>query len=380
MAEKKRLANMELLRIVAMMMVIVMHFLREAGVLPLKEAALSQAPLSATNLMAVFLEAFCIVAVNVYVLISGYFGTGRKWRLARVISFLCQIWFYALLIPLVLKLTGLPILPDTQGIYGWIQYVLPISSEHYWFATSYFYLLLWMPVLNLAVKAMSKRQLTVVLAALLFVFCGIKSICPIQLTMDKYGYDIIWFLCLYLLGAWLRSYGDAAIAYMRKKALPLYLASCFLIGILTVVLYQVTGSFSGTAYYYSVPFHYNFVFCLTGAVGLFFVFGNLSVKEGKGTDFIRKISKSCFGVYLLHEHLDLRHYWYSALIGIIDFPKGKIPGILVIELIICVVVIFTAGICIDLVRGLLFDRAAKWVQHMAFYQKVCQITKEKEAS
>lgn len=355
MAEKKRMANMELLRIIAMIMVVVMHFLRESGALPVKDVALSGAPLSAVNVVAIFLEAFCIVAVNVYVLISGYFGSQSSFRLTKVFSFIGQIYFYALLIPLVLKLLGMPVVMDSMGIYGIIQYVLPISSEHYWFATSYFYLLLLMPVLNYGVKKMTKKQLSVVLVLLLAVFCGVKSICPIQLTMDKYGYDVLWFICLYLLGAWLSCYGDSAMAYMKKKALSLYLGSSLAIGCMTVALYLVLEKFSGAAYYYTVPFHYNFVFCLTGAVGLFFVFGNLSVKEGKGADCIRKISKYCFGVYLLHEHIDLRHYWYTVLGKVLnEGSEGNIFAFAA-ELLVCVTVIFVAGICIDFIRNLCFD-------------------------
>ncbi len=352
MAEKKRMANLELLRILAMIMVVVMHFLRESGSLPGKDAALSAASLSTVNVLAVFLEAFCIVAVNVYVLISGYFASQSNFRMAKIISFLGQIWFYAIMIPIVLKVLGVPVLMDNMGIYGLVQYVLPISSEHYWFATSYFYLLLLMPVLNYGVRHMTKKQLSIVVALLLAVFCGVKSICPIQLTMDKYGYDILWFVCMYLLGAWFYACGNEAKLFMKKKALPLYVGSSLVIGGMVVALYMVLGKFSGAAYYFSVPYHYNFIFCLTGAVGLFFVFGNLSVKEGKGADFIRKISKYCFGVYLLHEHLDVRHYWYTVLGRI--FGEGREENVLffLAELFFCVAVIFVAGICIDFIRSI----------------------------
>lgn len=67
-AGKKRQANFELLRMTAMLMVVAMHFLSHTGGLP--EAG--QMP-GARGTAAVLAESFCIVAVNVYVLISGYF-------------------------------------------------------------------------------------------------------------------------------------------------------------------------------------------------------------------------------------------------------------------------------------------------------------------
>ena len=154
MAKEKRMANYELLRILAMIMVVTLHFLSHSDRL----IALG-VPLDGVRLIGSLLEAFCLVAVNVYLLISGYFGVKGSFRPSRAISLLCQIWFYSLLIPLVLKMIGIPVLADTQGIYGLIQYVFPIETEHYWFATSYFLLYLFTPVLNQAVRSMNKRQL-----------------------------------------------------------------------------------------------------------------------------------------------------------------------------------------------------------------------------
>lgn len=67
----KRLANFELLRCIAMMMVVVLHFLGKSGIL----APLSQTSLAGYEYLAWGVESLCIVAVNVYMLISGYFLT-----------------------------------------------------------------------------------------------------------------------------------------------------------------------------------------------------------------------------------------------------------------------------------------------------------------
>jgi surface polysaccharide O-acyltransferase-like enzyme len=67
--KKIRRANLELLRCLAMMMVIVLHFLGKGELL----GDLTDSDLSLTGAVAWFLEALCIVAVNVYMLISGFF-------------------------------------------------------------------------------------------------------------------------------------------------------------------------------------------------------------------------------------------------------------------------------------------------------------------
>ena len=68
-AGPKRMANLELLRCAAMMMVVVLHYLGKGGLL----ADLTKEHLSGAELTAWLLECFCAVAVNVYMILSGYF-------------------------------------------------------------------------------------------------------------------------------------------------------------------------------------------------------------------------------------------------------------------------------------------------------------------
>ena len=76
MQKKERMANLEVLRCVAMMMVVVLHYLGKGGLLPDLTA-----PLSVQDMAAWLLEAFCIVAVNVYMMISGYFLCESSFKL-----------------------------------------------------------------------------------------------------------------------------------------------------------------------------------------------------------------------------------------------------------------------------------------------------------
>lgn len=352
-AEKKRLANIELLRVLAMVMVVVMHFMRESGSL-LEASSSGSAP--AQQLLGTFLEAFCIVAVNAYVLISGYMGSEGGFKSSKIIAFLCQIWFYALLIPLVLTCFGVSTLGREQGIYGIVQYLLPIESDSYWFATSYFLLMLLMPVLNTAVKHLDRKQMQMLLAGLLLILCAVKSICPIALPLDKYGYDLSWFLCVYLIGACLKKYGGG---FLEKKAWAIYAGSCILIFCMTVVLWYGLERFPGAAYYFTVPFHYNFVLCLTGALGLFYGFLKITIREGKSAGLIRRAGRYCFGIYLFHEHPDIRYRWYPFFRSILN-PLGK-EGLIrfLTELIMDILILFAAGLFLEWIRSLLFELIGK---------------------
>lgn len=374
MAEKKRQANIELLRVVAMAMIVVMHFLRESGSLPADGSFFREGDPS-RSVIALFLESFCIIAVNAYVLISGYFGTeGKSDRcVGKVIAFLCRIWFFSLLIPLVLTLLGISTLASENGIYGLITYIFPIGTECYWFASAYFLLLLVSPLLSKGVQALGEKVLYALTGILLLVTCITKSISPLQLATDRYGYDFLWFVVLYLVGAclhqfeertWKESSGKSAGTYAAvgtasaaiKKASFLYPVSCLLIFGMVLLLDKISMERTGLTYYASVPFHYNFILCLTGAVGFFYLFRNLQIREGKGADIIRFLARYSFGVYLLHEHPDIRSRWYTWVSGLLN-PGGK-EGLaaLAFELLVSLVLIYAAGVLADFVREKLFGR------------------------
>ena len=80
MKVKARQANIELLRIIAMLMVVTLHYLikGQATVSLVSDTGI-------LNLLLWFLKALCIVTINVYVLISGYFLLEARWKISRLL-------------------------------------------------------------------------------------------------------------------------------------------------------------------------------------------------------------------------------------------------------------------------------------------------------
>ena len=351
MRGSKRMANYELLRMIAMLMVITLHYLNHTGSLLIPgEAAESR------RILGSLIESFCIVAVDVYVLISGYFLVEAGFKVKRILVLLCQIWFYALLIPLIMLGTG--IFQGEGGIYRLIQYVLPLQTEHYWFATSYVLLYLFIPVLNTAVKHLGKRQLQVTIAGLLIWFSGIKSVVPIQLVTDRFGYDFGWFLCLYLVAAYIRLYGVGVLP-TAKRAWMTYGGCALAIFGVSMVSWYLNEKKGLLAYYCEVPYHYNYILCLLAAVALFVAFGYLRLPEGRAADGIRRLAPCTFGVYLFHEHIDIRNEWTGWMqeftgsvtqCGMIGF---------VLRLAISVLAVYLAGTFIDMIRLNVFQYAGR---------------------
>lgn len=341
---KKRIASIELLRILAMMMVVMLHYLSKGGLLtPLTEEF---GPGAYT---AWLLEAFSIVAVNVYMLISGYFLVESGFKPGRLAELICQVLFYSLLVPLVMMAVGV-LEPGQLTVYRLLQYLLPGQMVHYWFITAYLIMYLFAPVLAVGVKQLGRRQLEVILVLLLLFFSVSKSVLPVQLEVDNQGYDGLWFLCVFLVAAYMRLYG---IPFLQKgkRALLCYLAGCLLICGLTMgvrLVYLRTGRLGN---FIHAPYDYNHILNLFAAIALFYAFSNWKLSgEGLAGRLILRIAPCTLGVYLLHEHIELRTLWPLWLGATLECG---LPA-LIIRALCGVLLVFTVGILVDMARGTLF--------------------------
>lgn len=344
----KRQANFELLRIVAMMMIIVLHYLNKGNLLTAYAA-----DRSAVNYAAHLTEAFCIVAVNCYVLLSGYFLVESAWKPGRVVSLAAQILFYSVLIPLVLICAGV-ISAGELSVYDWLNFVLPVETEHYWFATAYLVMYVFAPFLAEGARRVEKRTLQIVIGILVLYFSVWKSVLPVRLATDRYGYDFGWFLCLFLIAAYIRLYGLPKLE-RRRNAVFLYAGMCLGIFLLTAGVAAAAGKVAALEYYMDMPATYDHILCLAGAIGLFMVCKDTRLPEGRLTAAIRGLAPYTFGVYLVHEHLLVRYEWMQWL-GV-DNVRGS--WLFVPHMIGCVLLVYVTGTAADFVRERIFNGIRK---------------------
>ena len=341
----KRQANFELLRIVAMVMIISLHYLVKGWVATPFPFIVKEDPV---GVFAWLIEAFCIVAVNCYVLISGYFLVESAWKPGRVVSLLSQVLFYSLLIPVFLLLTGV-VSGGDLAIYDWIGFLFPFGTEHYWFATAYLVMYLFAPFLSAGIEKMKKKDLQILMALLLTFFVLEKTILPVYLATDRYGYDFGWFLCLFVVAGYIRLYG---ISWLEKQshAVGAYVLSALLIWLLALASNTLGSEMETFVHYANMLYTYNHLLCLAGSVSLFYVFKNMRIKEGRFAEMLRKLAPYTFGVYLLHEHILVRYEWMKWL-GVEKVAKNFV---FLPHLIGCVLLVYVVGTAVDVARAWVF--------------------------
>ncbi len=348
----KRLNNFEALRIFAMFMVLVLHYLDKGGLLTKVTEQFTPA-----SYVAYFLEALAIVAVNVYVMITGYFMCESQMKVSRLVQIICQVLWYALLIPVVLVLLGV-VNVGSFSIYDLLRCVFPVHMRHYWFVTDYVVLMLLVPLLNMAIKHLNSKQLALVTSLLLVYQMFPKSILPVVFTDDDAGYGVVWFVCLYLIAAYIRKYGIAFFTSV-KKSLICYVAGALCIFLSLLLVRQVYFTFDAFGERINFAYHYNHIFCLIASVALFYAFKLWNMKDNKISRLIGRVAPYTFGVYLLHEHRLVGYEWTKWLRVA---PTENIL-IMVTELVLKCLFVLVLGIILDWLRTLVFGVIGKVLAH-----------------
>ena len=362
-----RQANLELLRCVAMMMVIVLHYLGKGKIL----SDLTGPKLSGAETVAWILECLCIVAVNAYMLISGYFIGTTTFRLSRLIKLYLQLWFYSVGVGIIGILTGVLPMQEVE-IHDLLTFVFPVSMGHYWFVTAYIFMYLFLPFIGKAVQQMTQKQMQWALGLLLFFFGTLKSVLPIRLEMDGQGYDCIWYLCVFLTAAYIRRFGSSLISNWKKSAC-VYVGLCLVIFGVTMGLRQVylhTGSLGRII---KISLEYNHILPYLASVGLFGIFLNIKVPEKIGR-VINRIAPYTLGVYLIHENITLRYAWQNWL----GADKVDSIGTLLLWTVTAIAVVFAVGILTDMLRAALMKELRVLLNKTGIYRKALAWIEEKD--
>ena len=366
--KRERMANLELLRCVAMMMVVALHYLGKGKLLP----DLAGASVGPGGTAAWLLESFCIVAVNVYMFISGYFLGTSSFRLSRLVGLWLQVWAYSVTFGLLGAVTGVmrETVFDTHYL---LTLLFPVSMEHYWFMTAYVFLYLLLPFVGVAAGRMTKRQLQTALGLLLFNFCFLKSIFPVRFEMDRVGYDCLWYLCVFLSAVYMRRFG--CILFEKKgMGAGLYVGCCMLIFGGTMVLHGIylrTGSLSHVLHLFQ---EYNHILPFLAAAGLFAAFYRMKI-TGRAAGIINRIAPCTLGVYLLHENLGLRYTWQKWLGA--EAVEAAVQGggavsiaVLLFGTAAAVLCVFACGIAVEMARQGLFRILRRGLEHLSPCRKL----------
>ena len=293
---KIRQSNMELLRTIAMFLVLLVH--ADYFTLGAPTASDCIEDTLGTSLKVIF-EAVSIACVNIFICLSGWFGIRPSVKGFSNFIFQCLFWAAGLYLSALL--TG----SSTLSLAG-IMDCLMLTHE-YWFVKAYLLLYLLSPVLNTFIEQAPRSVFCKTLAgffAFEFIYGWLFRDSTAHL---QDGYSTISFIGLYMLAAYIRRY-QPMISRLPSRCYAAFL----LLGPIAVTLLCLTPALSGinTAAWGNMWLHYTSPYCILYAMSLLLLFSRFRIQS----KFINWVAASSFAVYLLHAnpHIFSRYVEFFA--------------------------------------------------------------------
>ena len=319
-------SNFELLRIVLIVMIICLHYLGHGGSLEVLR------PSDFNFYLAYALESFFIIAVNCFILITGFFQINKECNFKKVVDLWTQVFFYSVLISSIFWIFKL----EPINIKNVIQMIFPVITGRWWFITVYIMLYCFSPFINTALNHMEKNTHKELLLVLAFFFVILPSFRPNITYFQDTGYSLYNFVFLYSVGAYIRKY-DVLYKINFLYAYFLCSLSIFLVSAFVTITCKKCISF----------FYYNFIPVELSAIFLFIYFKNTKISSPK----INEIATSVFGIYLISSDPFIRNILYSKILHCADYYYSPF---FLLHMVVSLVGIFSFCLVIETFRQRLF--------------------------
>ena len=345
--KNKRNLSIEILRILSMFLIVLYHTLCGFSVQKNINNCCFEYELSIN-----FILFLVQIAVNIYVLISGYFLVNLNFKINKLIILWLEVVFYSFIIKLVAMFFGI----INFSIISLLSCFIPIFTGRYWFVTIYFGLYLLSPFINILVRSLNQRQHTVLNLMLFFLFSFMISIHPRFFGMNSGGaWGLAWFVVLYLWASWFRLYYKPNGKWIFKLLLWVVISSIIALLYSTIELGTVIYTIIGNLY------RYDSVFVSILSLVVFIAFLNIDTNKYFGGNIFGKIilfiSPSTFGIYLIHTHPEVANFFYSLF----NFSEYQ-DTVYKIFFVICLSILFYfVSMFIDIIRRITIGRIDKSV-------------------
>lgn len=349
----KKDINTEICRITLMLFIIMHHLILNGVGLRKIESNL----FDKTDIAYAALNAYLIVAVNIFFLISGYYTI--KLKIKKIINISLIVYFYFIIINLIFLILGL----EVFNLNIIKKMFFPISG--YWFIFVYIILSLFSPLINIMLQNCSKYILKryILISSLIFLFYDFtmqNSVLGINA-----GYSLTFSIYLYILGYYLRNYYNINIS--KNMLLLIYLISSGINGLLAVIfIYLNNGEIAWELYSYNNPL------VLIGSVSLFLFFKSLVVKNEKKNKIILEMSSIVLAAYIIHSTSILSNHIYLLFSKYINILTGINKTIV---LLLYTVLIFISCYLIEIIRKSLFEKIFDSITEYIYiyYKKIINI-------
>lgn len=316
-SKKVRCSNIELLRIISMMLIVATHLCNHYMDM---DGSLWPFPPGFIFLQSV--KSVTYIAVNMYVLISAYFLCTSRFKSKRIIMIWLEVLFYSLLI-------GVPHIVNGGVSFTKIVTVFfPVLMSEYWFATVFIGLLVLSPFINITIRSMSQKALLLNCCVLLFLTSVVPTVIGPFSSWVAYGGScgLLWFITLYYCGSYIRLFVSKELIILYKSKILVYgLVFMMFAAIARFVIAFTTAHLLGHAVGAGFFYGNNVIFNVVGTLLVFMYFTVVKIENNTLIKVVNSLAKSSFAVYLIHENPFIRPYLEQYIPNYYDFSSVWFP-------------------------------------------------------
>lgn len=337
---KHRESNIELFRIIMMLLIVAHHYVVNSGVLD----AIITPPYTWKHYFLFIYGMWGKIGINCFVLITGYFMCKSEITIRKFLKLLLEVLFYNLVIYSIFALTGY----GAFSFVGMVKAFNPIESISSGFTSCFLIYYLLIPFLNAMINHISKKQHAILIGLCMLFFVVWDQIPGVEYRFNYVG----WFCVLHVIASYIRFYLPSDNEKTKNMHEVLLMITGGVFAILSVIgqcLMIQKGWHVGWQYKWVVDC--NALVGVISSVMMFIGFKELRIKY---SPLINSIAASTFGVLLIHANSDTMRRWlWQDVCRNVDWISSPYMPLHAIG---CVLAIFTICIVIDKVRIYAFEK------------------------
>ena len=287
----KRDYGIDLLRIISMILVVMTHTLNRGGIM-------ANIPvLSFSYFPVCFIDIISRTAVDCFAIISGIVMYKKTQQNRKIIS----LWLIAFTYS-VLFFVFTSIYRQSFSFGQLINSVFPVLSGKWWYLSAYFGAYFLFPYLSRLIINLSNKESKIFLLVLFFLFSVSQIIKPLAIKTYYFvgGYNVVWLLVLYSIGAIIKKLD------LISKISSKFAAMCMLLSISVTYLYKILFEYFkplGIKDYFDADTlsEYTSPTMVMFAIFATIFFAKIKIRSINLQKIVLLLSLSSFSVYLIQE-------------------------------------------------------------------------------
>ena len=342
---KTRSSNLELYRIICMLMIVAHHYVLGFG------DTLNE--FTTKSVLISWLGMWGKTGINCFLFITGYFMSTSTISFRKFIKLLLWIYFYNILIYCIFFATGY----EHISAMRLLKLLLPVWGFNSNFVSCFIAFWLTIPFWNILIKNLTEKQHLLLILLQFVIYSLFVQIPDFNVTFNY----VNWFGVIYTIASYIRRYPHNV--FSNNKVWGIVLIISIVVSMLSVVIIMYTG----LGHYFFIS-DSNKLLALIVAFSSFLWFKNLKISYSK---VINAIGGSTFGVLLIHANSDAMRQWlWNDTVNCIGHYSNPCSQLILFSIGV-VLVIFFSCILIDRIRIKIIEKPFfKWYDKKPRFNKL----------